>query len=165
MAETINTLNINGRLVSWNHTRFTLDGDLFTGYTSITWDESVEVVMGYAATKDHAPNAWSGGKYVPGDLKIKGKVHQINELRAWFAAKSDDGRSYGPNNVQISSAQLQWDMGDGTPEQSVEWETIIWTGNSNTNDENPDPREEEIVLKFLKCKRNGFTLYDSSDEV
>jgi len=165
MAQTINTLNINGRLVSWSHTRLTLDGDLFTGFTSLTWDEACEVVVGYAATADHAPVAFSDGKYVPGDLKIKGPVHAIAELRDWWAAHSSDGKSYGPSKVQLKSAQLQWDLGEGTPEQRAEWETLIWLGNSNANEESADGREEEITIKFLKCRRNGKTLYNSENEV
>lgn len=163
MAAEINTLNINGRLVSWSHTRLVLDGDIFTGFTSITWDETVEVAVAYLATESHAPVAFSEGKYVPGDLKIKGPVHAIAQLRDWWSAKSADGRSYG--TVHLNNGQLQWDLGDGNPEQSVEWETIKWTGNSNANEESPDPREEEITLKFLKCRRNGKTLYNSSGEV
>lgn len=163
MAATINTLNINGKLVSWSHTRLVLDGDLFTGFSSITWDETRERAMGYAPTKDHGPVGWSEGKYTPGDLKIKGPVHAIAELRAWWAAKADDGRSYG--DVILNNAQLQWDLGEGTAEQRVEWESIVWTGNSNDNSESSDPREEEITLKFLRARRNGLTLYSSGDEV
>jgi hypothetical protein len=163
MAAKINTLNINGKQVSWSHTRLVLDGDLFDGFTSVAWDESTEVTTAYAATKDHAPVAFTEGKYVPGDLKIKGPVHAIAELRDWWAAKSADGRSYG--TVHLNNAQMQWDLGAGTAEQRVEWETLKWTGNSNSNEENPDPREEEITIKFLKCRRNGKTLYNSADEV
>lgn len=158
----INTVNIQGKLVSSSHSRLIIDGDRFTGFTSISWDEKREDVLGYAATPDAAPIGYSDGQYTPGELKIKGPVHAINQLRAWWAAKAADGRSYGM--VIIPSATLEWDLGEGMPEQSAEWIDIRWQSNSNTNERNNDPKEEEIALKFRLCKRNGMTLYNSSEE-
>jgi hypothetical protein len=162
MATKINTLNVNGRLVSWGHSRLEFDGDMFDGLTSVAWDESSEVVVGYAMTKDHAPVGYSAPKYVPGEMKIKGPVHAIAELRAWWKARAIDGKSYG--TVIVPTAMLQWDLGAGAPEQTVEWRDLTWTGNSNDNSESADPREEEITIKFLRCLRNDGTLYDSSAE-
>lgn len=162
MAQQIDTLNIGGRLVSWSHSYLVFEGDEFRGLTSIAWDESTEVTLGYAMTKDHAPIGFSAQKYVPGELKIKGKVHAIAQLRDWWANKAADGKSYG--SVILASAMLQWDMGPGTPEQTVEWRDLVWKGNSNSNEESADPREEEITIAYRLCIRNGKTLYDSSQE-
>lgn len=162
MAADINTLSINNKLVSWSHTRLTIDGDRFTGFTSIAWDEKREDAIGYGATKDHAPIGYSDGKYTPGEIKIKGPVHAIAQLRDWWAAKAADARSYG--DVILPNMNMQWDLGEGQPEQTVEWRDLRWASNNNSNDESADPREEEITIKFLKCKRNGKTLYNSSEE-
>lgn len=162
MANQIDTLNINGKLVSWSHSVLSFDGDEFRGLTSIAWDETTEVVFGYAMTKDHAPVGQSEPKYVPGEIKIKGKIHAIAQLRDWWAARAADGKSYG--TVIVPNTMLQWDLGAGAPEQTVEWRDLSWGGNSNSNEESADPREEEITIRYQRCLRNGKTLYDSSQE-
>lgn len=162
MANEINTLNVNGRLVSWTSSRLTIDQDIFTGLTKMSWDESIEIVEGYAMTKAGAPVGYSDPIYKGGELKISGPVHAIQQLRTWWMSKAKDGKSYG--TVIIPNAMLQWDLGPGTLEISVEWRDLVWTGNSNSNENSADPREEEITLKFLRCIRSGGTLYDSSEE-
>lgn len=162
MAQTINTLNINGRLVSWSHVRFTIDGDLFTGFTSITFDHSLEVSYGYGATQDHAPIGDSEGKYVPGDVKIKGHTHAISELREYFASRAADGISYGQPRLP---AQLQYDLGDGAPELRIEFLNLRWAGESGGAEDSGDPNQEEVTFKTTGIKRNGKTLWNSAGQV
>jgi hypothetical protein len=162
MAAEINTLSVNGRLVSWSAVRLTFDGDLFTGFTSITFDHALETVFGYAATQSHAPIGESDGKYVPGEIKLKGHTHAISEFRDWVAAKAPDGISYG---VPRFPGQLQFDMGDGGPEIRVEFLNVGIRGEGGGAEESADPNQEEITLKCTGIKRNGKTLWNSAGQV
>ena len=163
MAAEINTLNINGKLVSWSHVRLTFAGDLFTGFTSISWDQKRERVFGYGATKAHGPIGVSEGKYTPGAVKIKGHVHAIAQLRKWWADRAEDGKSYGDTAPLLG--QLQWDLGTGAEEQVVEFRNLTWREESNSAEENPDPEMEEITLQPEFILRNGLTLYNSIGQV
>ena len=164
MANTINTLTINGKLVSWSNVRLTFGGDLFTGFTSIDFSgEKRERTQLYLATKSHAPIGESDGKYTPPAIKIKGPVHAISQLRDWWASKATDGKSYGDTDPQLGV--LQYDLGPGTDELKIEFRYVRWAENGGGAEESPDPNQEEVTLQPRYIVRNGKTLFNSAEEV
>ena len=160
MALEIGFLNFNGVLVSWSHGRLTLDGDLFKGFTSLTYSDKLERSYGYGATPSHGPIGVTEGKYTPEQVKLKGMALSVSGLRDWIAARSPDGVSL--NKAVPWNLVYQWDMGVGSPMQKVEITQCRIVENSATAEESPDPMFDEIAFMPMRIIRNGHTLYTAS---
>jgi hypothetical protein len=155
----IDTLRVNGNLVSWASTIFKIYTDRFTGLVSIGWDDKRERVPGYGMNRSHAPIGRTSGKYTPGIVKVKMHKHAAIDLRFYLANLAVDGRSYGN---AIFPMYLQYVESDLV--STVEFFDCATTGETCSDEESPDPRFEEWEFSTLRIRKDGLTLYDSSEE-
>jgi len=151
-------LNINGAAHNWNSTIFKIAGSRYTGITSITYSEKMEATLGYGMGRHHAPTRRAAGKYVPGELKIKGYKATIEAIRTQIAALSTDGKSYG---VPQFTSSLQFIETGDTP-ISVQAVKCRIMGTDASSEENPDPTMDELTLQPMYYLTNGRTLFDAS---
>lgn len=152
-------IRVNGNLYSWGSIKLKVQGELFHGFTSITYADKRERVKGYGMGRHHAPRGRSAGKYSTDPVKLAGPKSTMQALRATLAALAPDRRSYG-NVVFLIVVQY---VEPGEIPMNVEIERCVLTGNSTTDEENPDPKAEEVEIDCMLIRRNGLTLFDDTE--
>jgi hypothetical protein len=103
----------------------------------------------------------STGKYEPDQMKIKGFSGGVQKMRDYLAQRAIDGRSYG--NV-IFECLIQLIDANETP-IDIKFEGVTWSSNNDSRTEGSELFQDEIEFKFMKCWRNGLSLFDSSEEL
>lgn len=152
-------LRINGNAVSWGSIELKIDQEKYTGFTSIGFSDKRERVKGYSVGRHHAPTRRSRGKYTVDPVKLVGWKSSVQALRAALAAKSKDGKSYGDVEFQVVVQYVE----DNEDPQTIVIDRCVWSSNSTSDEESPDPLKEEIELDAMLIKRNGLVLFDASE--
>ncbi len=153
------SIRINGVQHSWSSTKLKIDGEPFYGITAINYGDALEVVKGYGMGRHHGPRGRSAGKYTVEPIAVKMFKSSAQALREQLAAKSPSGTSYGRTVFQMVLQFVEPD--DSTI--TVEFEDCRWTKDSSTNEEGPDPLQEETEFDCMRIRRNGLVLYDDSE--
>lgn len=153
-------IRVNGNLYSWGSIVFKVDGERFTGFTSINYADKRERVHGYGMGRHHAPIGSSSGKYSPENVKVTGYKHAVQALRKALAAKAGDNKSYG--NIRFPGV-VQYIEPD-EEEITVELDRLVWVANSAADEENPDPLKEDFELQPMLIRRNGLQLFDGTGD-
>lgn len=151
-------IRVNGNQLSWGSIVCKIDQERYHGFTSIGYGDSRERVKGYGMGRHQAPRGRSRGKYTPDPVALKGAKSSVQALRKALAARSADGKSYGDVEFEIV---VQYIEADETP-ITVEIERCVWTKNTTSEEEGPDPLSEEIEIDCMLIRRNGLTLFDES---
>jgi len=151
-------IRVNGNIHSWGSITVKFDGDTYYGFNSITYADKRTRTKAYGMGAHHAPRGRSRGKYEIDPVKLGGPKETIDDLRAALAAKSADGISYGDVEFQIVV------LYDETQSRTliVNIDDCVITGNSSSEEENPDPLKEEIEIDAMRIRRNGRVLWDNS---
>ncbi len=152
-------IRVNGNLYSWGSIRFKVGNELFTGFTEISYADKRERTKGYGMARHHAPIGRTAGKYSTEPVKVKGYKKSVRALREALAALSADGVSYG--NVE-SLINVQYIEGDDSPHND-EIERYVNSSDSSSHTESPDPLMDDIELDCMLIRRNGLTLFDSTE--
>ncbi len=152
-------LRVNGNIVSWGSITLKIDGERFTGFTSISFSDKRTRVKAYGMGVGQAPRGRSRGKYEVDPVKIGGPKSSFQAARAKLAALADDGTSYGDVEFQIL---LQYTERDESESMTVELEDAVWMSNSSSEEEGGDPMKEECEFDIMRIRRNGLTLFDAS---
>ena len=152
-------IRVNNNQLSWGSITLKLNGDLFTGFTSISYSDKRERVKAYGMGRHQAPRGRSRGKYTVEPVKLVGWKGSIAILRAALAAAAPGGRKYGDTEFQIVVLYSEPD------DQNVEVELnrCVWTGESTADEEGSDPLKEEIEVDCMYIRRNGLVLFDDSE--
>lgn len=152
-------VRIRGNVLSWGSIIVKVDGERFSGFTSLSYGDKRERTYQWGMGKHQAPRGRSRGKYTPEPVKLGGPKSTIADLRAALMARAADGISYGDVEFQIVAQYVE---SDETP-VTVELERCVIVGNTSQEEESADPLKEEIEISCMKVIRNGGTLYDSSE--
>lgn len=152
-------LRINNNQHSWGSIILKCYSERFTGFTGISFSDKRERVKAYGMTRHHAPRGRSRGKYTIEPVKLTGWKGSIAALRAGLAALSADGISYGDVEFQIVLQYVE----SGENPLTVEIDRCVWSSNSASDEESPDPLKEEIEIDAMLIRRNGLVLYDASE--
>lgn len=152
-------IRVNGNQHSWGSIIIKVDGDVFTGFTSVSHGEKRERVKAYGMGRHHAPRGRSRGKYSTENGKITGWKGSVQALRAGLAAKSSNGKNYGDIVFQVV---VQYVEDDDTP-ITEELMDCVWAADATSHEESPDPLKEDFEFDYMYAKRNGLTLFDNSD--
>lgn len=150
---------INGTQYSWSSIVFKLDGERFTGFTGISFGDKRERVKAYGMGRHHAPRGRSAGKYTVEPVKVTGWKSSVQALREALAKRAPDGVSYG--NVEFQGL-VQYIEADES-EMTVELDRLVWSSNTTSDEEAPDPLKEEFELDCMLIRRNGLSLFDGTE--
>lgn len=150
-------IRVNGNLHSWGSIVVKVDDERYYGFTSINYSDSRERVKGYGMGRHHAPRGRSRGKYTTEPVQITGHKGSVQQLRKALA-DAGDGESYGDTEFQVI---VQYIEDDDTP-ITVELDRCVWTKNTSSEEEGPDPLTEDFELDCMLIRRNGLTLFDNS---
>lgn len=151
-------IRVNGNQFSWGSIVLRAGGDRFYGFTAITYADKRERVKAYGLGRHHAPRGRSRGKYTTEPVKLTGWKASIQELRKSLAARSPDGASYGDVEFEIVVQYVD----SGEEPMTVVLERCVFTGNSSSDEEGPDPLKEEIEIDCMLIRRNGLVLFDAA---
>jgi hypothetical protein len=151
-------IRVNGNQHSWGSITVKVDGDRFFGFTSISYADSRERVKAYGMGRAQAPRGRSRGKYATEPVGLTGWKGSVQQLRQALA-DAGDGESYGDTIFQIV---VQYVEDDDTP-ITVELEDCVFTKNTTSDEEGPDPLKEEIEIDCMRIRRNGLVLFDNSE--
>lgn len=151
-------IRVNGNLHSWGSIKIKVAGDLYTGFTAISYADARERAKGHGMGRHHAPRGRSRGKYTTEPVQLTGFKDTIQQLRKALA-DANDGVSYGDTEFQII---VQYVEAEATP-ITVELDRCVWTKNSSSEEENPDPLKEDVEFDCMLIRRNGLVLFDNSE--
>lgn len=151
-------IRVNGNQLSWGSITLFVRGEIFTGFTGITYADKRERVKAYGMGRHHAPRGRSRGKYSTDPVKLTGWKSSVSALRTGLAVGSPNGTSYGDTefDIQVLYSEVF------EPNISVFISGCVWTANTSTEEENPDPLKEEIEIDPMVIRRNGLVLFDES---
>ncbi len=151
-------IRINGNALSWGSILVKVDGDVFTGFTSVEYNDKRERAKGYGMGRHQAPSRRSRGKYTVDPVKLEGFKSSMSQLRAQLAAKGPDGISYGDTEFNVV---IQYSESDDSP-VTVELERCVYTATTSSDKEGAELIMETIELDCMKITRNGLSLFDGS---
>lgn len=153
-------IRVNGNAHSWGSIEVKVDGDRFFGFTSIGYADARERVKAYGMGRAQAPRARSRGKYTTEPVTLSGQKSSMQELRQALAdAPGADGESYGDTIFQIV---VEYVEDDDTP-ITVELEDCVLVKNTTSEEEGPDPLNEDVEIDCMRIRRNGLVLFDNSE--
>ena len=151
-------IRVNGNQHSWGSIAVKFDGERFFGFTSIGYADARERVKAWGMGRAQAPRGRSRGKYTTEPVTLTGWKGSVQQLRQALA-DAGDGESYGDTLFQIV---VQYVEPDDTP-VTVELEDCVWTKNTSSEEEGPDPLSEDIEIDCMRIRRNGLVLFDNSE--
>lgn len=152
-------VRIQGNVHSWGSIIVKIDGERFTGFSSISYSDKRERVYQWGMGQHQAPRGRSRGKYTPGACKLGGPPSSIQILREALSDKAPDQASYG--NVSFEVVVQYIDVGE-KPIQIV-LQDCVWISNDTSNEEGADPLKEEFEFMPMLITRNGVILADATE--
>lgn len=156
-------IRVNGNVYSWGSLILKIGGERFSGFNSISYGDKRERVKGYGMGRHQAPRSRSRGKYSTDPVKLAGPPGSANEIRAMLAALSSDGVSYGDVEFEIALQYVEPSVdGGGETPMNIQIERCVIVADTATHEEGSDPLKEEIEIDCMLIRRNGLTLFDSS---
>lgn len=150
---------INGNVLSWGSIKVKLNNETFYGFTSLSYGVKRERNYLWGMGVSQAPRGRTRGKYSVEPVKLKGPKSTVEALRQSLALLSVDGISYGDVEFEIVALYIERDE----PEILVEIQDCVIVAESSSEEENPDPLQEEIEISCMRIFKNGLSLFDSSE--
>lgn len=152
-------IRVNGNQHSWGSITVKVNEERFFGFTAIGFSDSRERVKAFGMGRHHAPRGRSRGKYDVEPVSLTGWKGSMQQLRKALADAGSNAETYGDTIFQIV---VQYVEADDTP-ITVELEDCVWTKNTTSDEEGPDPLKEEAEIDCMRIRRNGLVLFDPSD--
>lgn len=154
-------VRVNGNILNWGSIIIKVDGDRFYGFDSISYSDKRERTKAYGMGRHQAPRGRTRGKYTVDPVKLRGPSGSVQAFRDMLAQQAEDGVSYG--DVEFEVVVQAVDTGEAP--LNIEIERCVWGSNSVSYEEGPDYLKDEIEIDAMLIRRNGKTLFDSSQEV
>lgn len=152
-------IRVNGNVYSWGSISLKVADEDFHGFVALKYGDKRTRTKLYGQGKHHAPRGRSRGKYETTDGSLKGPKSTIQALREKLASLSEDGVSYGDVEFMVVANYVE---ADETP-ITVELFQCVLSTQDTSEEENPDPLQEEVGLDYMYIKRNGLTLFSNED--
>lgn len=152
-------VRINGLQISWSSAKLTINGESYTGITSIGYADSLEVTKAYGMGRHHGPRGRSAGKYSAEPLTMRAWKSTAQAIRDQLAALSPSGTSYGRAVVPIVLQYIEPDDAVIT----VEFEECRLVKCTSSNEEGADALAEDLEWDVMRIRRNGLVLFDESE--
>lgn len=152
-------IRVNGNQLSWGSIKCTIDTEPFTGFTGISYGDKRERVKAWGMGRHQAPRGRSSGKYQPEPVKLTGWKDSVQALISGLALRAPDQRSYG--NVEFMITVIYSEP--PTEPMSVLITGCVIVGQTVSDEESADPLKEELEIDCMAIRRNGLTLFDSTD--
>ena len=152
-------VRVNQNVYSWGSISLKVADEDFHGFTALSYGDKRTRTKIWGTGKHQAPRGRSRGKYETTDGKLKGPKSTIQALREKLASLAADGASYGDVEFMVVANYVE---ADETPITVELFQCVISTQDTS-EEENPDPLQEEIGLDYMYVKRNSMTLFSNED--
>lgn len=152
-------IRVNGNLYSWGSIKLKIAGELFYGFTTISYADKRERSKTWGMGRHHAPRGRSSGKYSTEPVKLAGPKDTIDALIKQLAKLAPDRTSYGNVVFQILVSYVE----PGQDGITVEIDDCTITSLSSSDEENADPKAAEVEIDCMRIRRNGLSLYDQTE--
>lgn len=152
---------INGNLISWASLKVKLNGEPYSGITSIEYSDGRERAYAYGIGRHHAPRGMTAGKYTPEPCVITCWKSTAKAIREAVAKRAQDGRSYGSVTDNVLVVQY---VEPTDAVITVEIQDAPITKIEASDEEGPEGLNEKITLAPMRIIRDGLTLYDSTEQ-
>lgn len=152
-------VRINGNIYSWGSIVLKIGGVRFFGFDQLSYGDKRERAKVYGMGKHQAPRGRSRGKYTVEPVKLRGPKSTVQAAREQLAALSTDGVSYGDVECEITAQYVE----TGEVPMIVEIERCVWSSNATSEEEGVEAIKEEVEFDAMLIRRNGLTLFDSSE--
>ena len=154
------SLRVNGNMLSWGSLKFKVGGDLYSGFTAISYGDKRERVKGYGMGRHHSALGMSAGKYSVEPIKVTGRKASVRALIKALAAQSSNGASYG--DVRFEGVLQGVEEGSEDPINDT-FEGCVVTAVTASHEESADPLSEDLEIECMRIRRDGLTLWDSRE--
>lgn len=148
-------IRVNGNQLSWGSISFYLNGDLYTGFTAISYGDKRERVKAWGMGRHHAPRGRSSGKYTPDNVKVTGWKASVQTFLQALALQSGTP-TYGSTQFEIVVLYSEFTDLNVT----VEINECLVTAVTASDEESPDPLKEDLEIDCMAISRNGLVLFD-----
>jgi hypothetical protein len=152
-------IRVNGNLYSWGSIKLKIGGELFYGFTTISYADKRERAKAWGMGRHHAPRGRSSGKYSTEPVKLGGPKDTIDALIKQLAKQAPDRTSFGNVVFQILISYVE----PGQEGINVEIDECVITSISSSDEENADPKASEVEIDCMRIRRNGLSLYDQTE--
>jgi hypothetical protein len=150
-------VRVQGKLVSWASNIFKMNGVRYFGVTAVNWDQARERTLGYGQNRSGRPRGKTGGKYVPGVLKVKMHTDTAIQMRKDLAALAPDGKSYGEVEVPATNQ-----TSEGTINSTVEFLKCCVAKETPGVEESGEPTQEEWEFSTEGIITDGLSLFNQA---
>jgi len=148
-------IRVNGNEFSWGSIIVKVDGEVYSGFTEISFGHKRTRSKTYGMGRHHSPRGRTRGKYETDNTKLKGPLDTWSLIRETLASMSESGSSYGDVPFQIVVQYVEGDR-----EITYELEDNVIVGETNSHSEGTDAQYEEVELDTMRIRKNGLTLWD-----
>ena len=152
-------IRVNGNQHDFGSITLKINGEPFYGLSSIAYGQKRERSKTQGTGKHRAPRGRTRGKY-SASASIAGPVATMEAIRVGLAAASDDGKSYGDVEFELS---VQYDEKDDTPITITVHECVVANEDASDDSGSADASEESWELDPMWIDKNGLTLFDNSE--
>jgi hypothetical protein len=150
-------VKINGRRFSHASLEAKLDGDVYRGFKSINWKQSMKPTKVMA--DGPMPVGRTLGEY-EAEADCEMLLQNATALRKSLAAKAEDGISYGLVEFDIL---CYFSEGASDPVHEVKLVGCRWESEDNSTAQGPDALVEKIGLSVMWIEKDGLRLYAPPD--
>jgi hypothetical protein len=148
-------IRINGIAHSWGSVKLTIGGEKYSGVSSVTYSDKLEIAYGYGMGAGHRPRSISRGKYTPEQVVMKCEAATADQIRKQLA-RLGNGKSYGIAQVVIV---LQYLEPSDLP-ITIKFDKCRLVEDNTSDEEGADVLTVELKFAPFGIERNGLTLYE-----
>jgi hypothetical protein len=151
-------IRINGNLYSYGSVRVKIDGEPFTGLTTIDYGDKLVMAKGYGLGVAQGARGRTRGRYETDEVKLTAYRDSAQALIASLSLRSSNGLSYGAVTFQMILQYIEL----GNVPINVVIDRCRISGVTDSNSEGSEALMTDFSIDCMAILRNGKTLFDSS---
>lgn len=155
----MDVIRVTPRILSWQSAKFKIDGQRYTGFRGMSYDEKRERSLVHASREDGVPLGITTGKYTCDGVKITLLVDTAMALKEYLAGKAAALGSLGSYGDVSFILNYQLFEIQHTKPINVDFFDCYVVGNSSAPTEGPDGITCDLPLIVRYAQENGLSLY------
>lgn len=146
-----------GRGTSFQSIVAKVDGIPYSGFTEISWGDSVEEALGYGMGVAGRPTRRSHGRYTPDECTVKGFRPDMVKFLQQLTAKSGPSRSYSAAEFVFI---VSFAFTDAEPVSTVVLDRCRVLSVSESHTDGSDLSEMELKFRPMTIERDSMGGWD-----
>jgi len=146
-----------GRSTSWHNIVAKIDGVPFSGFTEITFGDTLEESLGWGMGLSGKPARRSHGKYTPDEATVKGFRPDLITFLQQLSAKSGPSNSYSATEFVFI---VSFAFTEAEPVSTTVLDRCRVLGVTESHSESADLSMLEIKFRPMTVERDGMAGFD-----